>query len=226
MTLWPNGTTSKPYVTSSFGPRNLPNPNASKYHRGVDMVGFTLVRAVEAGQVKVTGTPSNWKGGGIQVWVQHNGFFSRSLHLASYSVREDQFVREGDVLGVMGRTPNVDLHLHLEISPGSVHYSNSGQIDPVPFLSARINGGSAAGGESKPALNPEVKKEIEDDEMTMTYINLVGGKYSAGTFAVMRSNDGELFAKRVTKDTHLPNVPVLSDAALTKWLGIMTFQDL
>ncbi|MDV3197450.1 MAG: M23 family metallopeptidase, partial [Sweet potato little leaf phytoplasma] len=80
------------------------------------MVGFTLVRAVESGQVKVVGTPKNWAGGGIQVWVQHDGFFSRSLHLASYAVREGQFVREGDVLGVMGRTPNVDLHLHLEIT--------------------------------------------------------------------------------------------------------------
>lgn len=171
MTLWPNGTTIKPYVTSSFGPRNLANPNASKYHRGVDMVGFGLVRAVEGGIVKVTGTPSNWKGGGIQVWVQHDGFFSRSLHLASYSVKEGQFVREGDILGVMGRTPNVDLHLHLEISPGTVHYSNSGQIDPVPFLSRRIDGGSGAGGGSESG-GSKTPTPIPYEESEMYFLNV------------------------------------------------------
>lgn len=175
--LWPNGKTTKPYVTSSFGPRNLANPNASKYHRGVDMVGFREVRAVSSGQVKVTGTPNGWAGGGLQVWVQHDGFFSRSLHLASYSVRAGQFVREGDVLGIMGTTPHVDLHLHLEISPGTVHYANTGQIDPVPFISARI-GGSPAGGGSTPITEEGFLMALDDTQQRQVYEALVKGGYS------------------------------------------------
>lgn len=121
------------------------------------MVGFREVKAIESGQVKVIGTPSGWLAGGTQVWIQHDGYFSRSLHLASYSVRSGQFVRAGETIGIMGTTPHVDLHLHLEISPGNVHYSNTGQVDPVAFISARI-GGSPAGGGSTP----------EDDMPTMS----------------------------------------------------------
>lgn len=199
MTLWPNGTRVKPYVTSAFGWRNLDNPNASKFHRGVDMVGFTLVRAVESGQVKVIGTPNGWIGGGIQVWVQHDGFFSRSLHLASYSVRDGQFVREGEVLGVMGRTPNVDLHLHLEISPGTVHYSNSGQIDPVPFLSGRIDGGSSAGGGTdKPVVAPIEEK---DEDMIPLYVtDSVDGNDIPG-WALLNTRTGKVFPMRANNES-------------------------
>lgn len=150
MTVWPNGGSSKPYVSSAFGPRNIPVPNASKNHKGTDFSHtFSIIRAVEAGQVKVAGTPQGWSGGGTQVWVQHDGFFSKSLHSSSLLVRPGQFVREGDPLCVMGRTGTAsDVHLHLEITPGAIHYSNSGQVDPVKFLAARISGAPAAGGSS------------------------------------------------------------------------------
>lgn len=158
MAVWPNGTKTKPYVSSGFGPRNLANPKASKFHRGMDTVGFSTVRAVEDGVVRVVGTPGGWSGGGTQVWIQHDGFFSRSLHLASYSVHVGQQVKAGDPIGVMGRTGAIDIHLHLEISPGKVHYSNTGQVDPVPFITERL--GSLAGNVTAPtpALVPE-----EDD---------------------------------------------------------------
>lgn len=71
-----------------------------------------------------------------------------------------------------------------------------------------------------------VNTESEDDEMTVSYINVVGGKHQAGTFAVMRSNDGVLFAKRCTTDTHLEGVPVLDDKAVEAWRDVMPFQDL
>lgn len=152
MTVWPNGSTSKPYVSSAFGPRNINVPNASKNHKGTDFSHtFTIIRAVESGQVKVAGTPGGWSGGGIQVWVQHDGFFSKSLHASSLLVRVGQWVREGDPLCIMGQTGTAsDDHLHFEITPGNVHYSNTGQIDPVPFIAARIGGSGAAAGGSSP----------------------------------------------------------------------------
>lgn len=175
MTLWPNGTTTKPYITSPFGPRNLANPNASKYHRGADMVRFREVKAIESGQVKVTGTPSGWAGGGIQVWIQHDGYFSRSLHLASYSVKKDQFVRAGETIGIMGTTPHVDLHLHLEISPGNVHYSNTGQVDPVAFISQRLGGSPAGGGSTPPEEDMPTSEEIAQAVWTHRIANKQGG---------------------------------------------------
>lgn len=152
MTVWPNGSKSKPHVSSPFGPRNINVPNASKNHKGADFSHtFTIIRAIESGQVKVAGTPGGWSGGGIQVWVQHDGYFSKSLHAASLLVKNGQWVREGEPLCVMGETGTAsDPHLHFEITYGNVHYSNTGQVDPVPFIAARIGGSGAASGGSSP----------------------------------------------------------------------------
>lgn len=101
------------------------------------------MRAIAAGTVKVVGTPSGWSGGGRQVWIQHDGFYSRSLHLSSYSVKNGQRVNEGDIIGVMGATGNVTgVHLHLEIAYGTLSYNGGTQIDPVPFIRARVSTGN------------------------------------------------------------------------------------
>ncbi len=165
MTVWPNGSTSKPYVSSAFGPRRAPIAGASTNHKGTDFSHtFSIIRAVAAGQVKVAGTPPGWSGGGIQVWVQHDGFFTRSLHASSVLVKVGQFVREGDPLCIMGRTGTAtDTHLHFELTPGNVHYSNTGQVDPVSFISNRISA-PASGGASNPGEWDEMatKQEVAD----------------------------------------------------------------
>lgn len=193
MTVWPNGTKTKPYVSSAFGPRNINVPNASKNHKGTDFSHtFSIIRAVESGQVKVAGTPNGWSGGGRQVWVQHDGYFSKSLHASSLLVRDGQFVREGDPLCIMGETGTAsDVHLHFEITPGNLHYSNTGQVNPVPFLAARIAGNIPAGGG---AATPE-----EDDMPTMhEFLNTV-------------AYDGGPTISQVLKDVHL-KVNSLHDA--------------
>jgi len=38
--LYPNGTKTKPTVSSPFGPRKVTIPGASSNHQGVDFVGF------------------------------------------------------------------------------------------------------------------------------------------------------------------------------------------
>lgn len=136
--VWPNGTNTRPAISSPFGPRTAPTGGASSDHKGTDFVGFATVRAVAAGVVSVTGTPAGWGGGGTQVWIQHDdGFVSRSFHLApgTVSVSPQQRVQAGDALGTMGRSGTATgVHHHLEIVVGGV------QIDPVPFLTARVGG--------------------------------------------------------------------------------------
>jgi hypothetical protein len=175
--LWPNGSKTKPYVSSAFGPRNINVPNASKNHKGADFSHtFSIIRAVAAGQVKVAGTPSGWPGGGTQVWLQHDGFFSKSLHSAGLLVKVGQFVREGDPLCVMGRTGTAsDVHLHLEITPGDVHYSNTGQVDPVAFLAARMGGSAAGGGAIPEEEDMPTPEEIAQAVWTHSIANKQGG---------------------------------------------------
>jgi peptidoglycan hydrolase-like protein with peptidoglycan-binding domain len=150
--LWPNGLKTKPYVTSSFGPRKQPVAGASTNHKGTDMVGFATIRAIADGVVKVVGTPKGWSGGGVQVWVQHDGFFTRSLHMSATLVKTGQKVKAGDALGIMGRTGTAtDTHLHFELTLGTLHYNNTGQINSVPWITARL-GGTSAGNTTKAAI--------------------------------------------------------------------------
>jgi hypothetical protein len=155
-TLWPNGTTTQPHVSSAFGPRKAPVGGASTVHRGVDCTGYSLVRSIAPGRVVAVGTPSGWAGGGTQVWVQHDGFFSKSMHMKAGSaiVRVGDDIPEGRILGVMGMTGTASgVHHHLEVTLGKVHYSNTGQIDPVPFIQNRIS--PAGGGGSEIVMDKE-----------------------------------------------------------------------
>lgn len=189
--LWPNGSTEKPHVTSPFGPRNIDVPNASKNHKGVDLVGFEIIRAVASGQVKIAGVRSGWTGLGNSVWVQHDGFFSKSGHAARVLVRPGQFVRAGDPLCVMGKTGTAsDVHLHLEITPGTIHFWNTGQVDPVAFINARL-GTTAGGSTGLPAGEEDDMFEDEDRALLAEVLTEVrntkagvwtGGKSGGQTF--------------------------------------------
>lgn len=163
--VWPSGSTSKPYVSSAFGPRKAPIAGASTYHRGTDFSHtFSVIRAVADGIVSVAGKPNGWTNGGTQVWIQHDGFFTRSLHMSSIwsGIRAGVRVVAGQELGIMGRTGTAtDTHLHFEVSPGKVHFSNSGQVDPVPFIANRVaapaGGGTGAGEWDEMATEQQIK---------------------------------------------------------------------
>lgn len=144
--LWPNGSTVPPVISSAFGPRESPIPGASTFHRGADFVWFTTVCAIADGTVVQVGVVSGWWAGGVQVWVQHDGFFSRSLHLSSTSVRVGDRVHAGQSIGVMGSTGTATGdHLHLEVGLGQWTKNNTGQVDPVTFIMSHLGaaGGSA-----------------------------------------------------------------------------------
>lgn len=147
--LWPDGSKTQPAVSSPFGPRPVAaGTTASSIHRGTDFIGFPVVGGVAAGVVVQAGSVGSWPRGGQQVWVQHDGFFTRSLHLAAVYVRVGDRVGEGTPLGLMGQTGDAyGVHLHFELTPGEWHFGNVGQVDPVGYISGRV-GGFAGGGSS------------------------------------------------------------------------------
>lgn len=150
--LWPNGTTARPNVSSQYGMRWHPILKRWKLHAGCDLTGYQLVRAIAPGKVVAVGVPTGWTAGGIQVWVQHDGFLSRSMHLKSAPpVRFGDVIPEGRILGVMGMTGGADgIHHHLEVVVNGV------QVDPIPFITNRL--ATAAGGKA-PASTPETSEE-------------------------------------------------------------------
>jgi hypothetical protein len=165
--LWPNGGTRRPNISAEghFGWRNASTPGASKYHRGVDMWGLGIVRSIADGLVVHVGWGHlvGW-GGGYQVWIQHDGFFTRSLHLrdGSATVRKGDRVAAGDPIGVEGHTGTYEDHLHLEVTPGQWHTGNYGQVDPVPFIQARLSPGAPA---SVPGQPNSTTPTTEEEEM-------------------------------------------------------------
>lgn len=151
--LWPNGSTVPPNFSAEghFGWRNSSAPGASKFHRGLDMWGIGTVCSIADGTVVAVGWGAGYGwGGGYQVWIQHDGFFTRSLHLVGGSarVRVGDHVTAGQAIGTEGATGAYQVHLHLEITPGQWHARNDGQVDPKAWLYAHVGGSAGSGGGS------------------------------------------------------------------------------
>lgn len=175
--LWPNGTTTRPEITSPFGWRVHPVTGLRSLHAGVDFIGYQLVRSIASGRVVAVGTPRGWEGGGIQVWVQHDGALSRSMHLKDQAlpVRVGDVIPEGSVLGVMGKTGRVTgVHHHLEIVVNGV------QVDPVPFITARIGSNAAAGSSTTVGGFLMALSDAQQEQLALDVHNIAAYLYAGG----------------------------------------------
>lgn len=119
-----------PWISSPFGMRFHPIDRVFKPHLGIDLVcrrGFQFVYATANGRVTFAGK----RGGlGLAIEVNHaNGYRTGYGHLSTVYVREDDQVRIGEVLGVMGSSGKVTgIHLHYTVT------KNDTPIDPLPYL--------------------------------------------------------------------------------------------
>lgn len=183
--LWPNGKTTPPAFSAEghFGWRNSSAPGASSYHRGLDMYGLGTVHAIADGEVVAAGYGVHGWGGGYQVWIQHDGFFTRSLHMidGSSPVRVGDRVTAGQVIGREGMTGAYQVHLHLEITPGQWHTANAGQVDPKAWLYEHVNHSAAGGGSS---LDDFTEEEMDEIIAKLEWIMAqLGGSSDRGTSA-------------------------------------------
>ncbi|WP_373513780.1 M23 family metallopeptidase [Persicitalea sp.] len=119
-----------PWISSPFGMRFHPIDRVLKPHLGIDLVcrrGFQFVYATANGRVTFAGK----RGGlGLAIEVNHaNGYRTGYGHLGTIYVREDDQVRIGEVLGVMGSSGKATgIHLHYTV------VKNDTPIDPLPYL--------------------------------------------------------------------------------------------
>lgn len=119
--IWP--TLQKHAVTSGYGWRNHPIFNEVHFHRGLDIYcNYGWVRAAKFGKVTYTG----WLGGyGRTVIISHPGGWKTLYgHLSRISVRNGQYVKQGQFIAKGGNTGNsTGPHLHFEII-GNGDYKN------------------------------------------------------------------------------------------------------
>ena len=119
-----------PRISSLFGMRLHPIDGVHRPHLGIDLVcrrGFQFVYATANGRVIFAG--SN-KGLGLAVEVSHAyGYTTGYGHLDAVYVNQDDQVRIGEVLGVMGSSGKATgVHVHYTIS------INGTAVDPLPYL--------------------------------------------------------------------------------------------
>jgi uncharacterized repeat protein (TIGR02543 family) len=122
--VWPNGSATIPRVTSEYGPRApvvTPGGTTSSFHTGIDLVGWSEIRAARAGTIVYAGYSAS---NGNELKVDHgDGTFTRYFHLARF-VRSGGSVAQGEVIGIMGMTgmaTGVHLHFRVDYPLGTHH---------------------------------------------------------------------------------------------------------
>lgn len=139
MTVWPNGTKTRPSISSNYGPRapidtnGDGRPDTSSFHTGTDFVGFEEIKACDAGHVEYAAFNAS---NGYEVRIRHsNGALSRYYHMEpDLRVSAGQDVSEGQHIGDKGRTGLANgEHLHFRIDINGAH------VDPLAYITARLD---------------------------------------------------------------------------------------
>jgi hypothetical protein len=161
---WPNGSTTRPRVSSPFDPaRRNPVTGIVQPHNGDDLIGFVDNCSPVDGTVVFAGYNG---GAGNEVRIRadgptafHVGDHYRILHHASLYVRTGQRVSARQPVGRMGTTgQSTGVHCHFETH----EYRLWNPVNPSDYM-ARANAGTPAGGGSTP-YNPEDEVLSADDK--------------------------------------------------------------
>ena len=123
---WPLSSSGR--LTSNFGYRDLV-VNGSNFHAGIDLAANigTPILAAKDGIV----TKSGWLGGyGYAVYINHNdGTQTRYAHMSQILVGQNQYVKQGEMLGLVGSTGiSTGPHLHFELRV------NGYAVNPLEYL--------------------------------------------------------------------------------------------
>lgn len=119
-------------VSSLFGMKRVFNGEPRSVHRGLDLRGAsgTPIYACADGRVELV---DNLYYSGNAVYLNHgDGVFTAYLHMSEPKVGEGQYVKKGDLVGLVGATGRVTgPHLHLSL------IVQGQSVDPEPLLAPR-----------------------------------------------------------------------------------------
>jgi peptidoglycan LD-endopeptidase LytH len=109
-------------------------------HEGIDIFAPKLSPAIAAADGYITGVREGGLGGKT-VWLRPEGkdYTLYYAHLDKQLVKEGQFVKKGETVGLVGNTGNAKYtpsHLHFGV------YTVSGAVDPLPFVNKTIRSAS------------------------------------------------------------------------------------
>ena len=117
-------------ISSGFGKRMDPFDHTEKHHFGIDIIAplGTPIIATASGQVREAKFQKN--GYGNYVWIDHaEGISTRYAQLERYIVKEDDMVKQGQVIGYLGSSGRSTApHLHYAVMRNSRH------VDPSKYI--------------------------------------------------------------------------------------------
>ena len=117
------------YISSPFGWRSHPIHGNNRFHNGIDIVPKktnTVVFATANGVAQGINQNAE-KAEGLSILMQHRfGFQTKYAHLQNILVQENESIKAGQAIGIIGATGNATgVHLHYEIRYEGV------AVDPV-----------------------------------------------------------------------------------------------
>ena len=111
------------------------SPFGGESHRGVDLITLDPktkkhkrpIRAINSGQIVLAA--KNFSLEGNMIIIDHgSGIFSLYMHLSKLNIKQGQFVKTGDVVGISGESGRVTgPHLHFAVRVGD-------PFDPQKFV--------------------------------------------------------------------------------------------
>jgi murein DD-endopeptidase MepM/ murein hydrolase activator NlpD len=151
-------------LSSNFGSRSDPFNGHKRMHQGIDIPGplGTPVYATADGVVAVA--EYNSGGYGNLVEIDHgNGMQTRYGHLSRLVAQPNEFVRRGQLIGLMGSTGrSTGSHLHYEVR------IDGNAVNPIPYIES-TNFELALAGKPQDSLDediamggPEAKKSSDN----------------------------------------------------------------
>lgn len=121
------------YISSYFGPRSQPGPNASSYHKGIDIPAphGTPIYAAAAGTIRLIQSESESGGAGNYTQIDHgNGIVTEYMHQSRFAdIKVGMKVKKGQLIGYVGNTGNsYGAHLHFGV------IKNSERKNPLEYV--------------------------------------------------------------------------------------------
>jgi murein DD-endopeptidase MepM/ murein hydrolase activator NlpD len=138
--VWPISASATPdRVAYTFGPRRFKMDQRYDFSRGLDILADkgTEVRAVADGEVRVAGKSAGYQQPVVQLRHAKPGdgkqfFYTNYMYLDEATVKAGDAVKQGDVIGRSGLSPNGFQRLHFELRDGGT--SQGFAVHPLAAL--------------------------------------------------------------------------------------------
>ena len=117
-------------ISSYFGYRIDPFYKVKKFHEGLDFSAPKGTPVHVTGDGRVVRVIRSNRGYGNEILVDHGfGYMTRYAHLSAFKVKKGQYVKRGQVIGLVGDTgKSTGPHLHYEV------IKNHRPINPIDFF--------------------------------------------------------------------------------------------